>query len=205
MNNFSLRELECFSAVAEELSFSKAANRLNLSQPPLSRHIRNLEDKLGTKLFERTQRTVRITTAGRIFQKETRGILTQLARAEDAVRRTGDPAALSLDIAFNSSLLSSNLVACFRRFRAARPDIRLTLHDCLAADQVAAVRNGRLDVGFVGFAPEKQDEMISFKLWEKEPVIALLPEEHPLGHKKKIRIDDLHGLPMVSRQRPIDC
>src|SRR3954462_1789614 len=87
--DYSLRELECFTAAAEELSFTRAARRLHLAQPPLSRHIRALEEKIGTRLFERTRRTVVLTAAGSLFYEESRGILAQLVRAGEMAKRSG--------------------------------------------------------------------------------------------------------------------
>src|SRR5882762_7779766 len=107
--DYTLRELECFTAVAEELSFTRAARRLHLAQPPLSRHIRALEEKIGTRLFERTRRTVVLTAAGGLFYEETRGILPQLIRAGEMAKRSGHGELARLRIGFVSAVLSPEL------------------------------------------------------------------------------------------------
>ena len=89
MIDFSIRELECFVAVAEELSFTRAAIRLRLAQPPLSRHIQTLESRLGTKLFLRSPRSVSLTAAGRTFFADTKGTLAQLQHAAESAKRAG--------------------------------------------------------------------------------------------------------------------
>src|SRR5688500_18676233 len=99
---YSLRELECFTAVAEELSFTRAAQKLRLAQPPLSRHVRALEEKLGGKLFDRTGRRIALTPAGALFYEETRHILPQLAWAGEATRRFASGASDRLRLGFVS-------------------------------------------------------------------------------------------------------
>src|SRR6478735_3172389 len=104
--DYSLRELECFTAVAEELSFTRAARRLHLSQPPLSRHIRALEEKVGARLFTREARVVALTQAGRLFHEESRGILAQLARAGEAARRSAHGESDRLRLGMVSAVMS---------------------------------------------------------------------------------------------------
>ncbi|HEY9250730.1 MAG TPA: LysR family transcriptional regulator, partial [Rariglobus sp.] len=94
--NYSLRELECFTAVAEELSFTRAARKLHLAQPPLSRHVRMLEEKLGAPLFTRANRKVALTSAGALFYEETRTVLPQLLHAGEATRRFASGETVSL-------------------------------------------------------------------------------------------------------------
>src|SRR5437016_5171989 len=113
MIDFSLRELESFLAVAEELSFTRAAKRLRLAQPPLSRHIRSLEDRLGVRLFERTNRTVALTLAGRAFYAEVREPLLSLERAAASAKRAASGALARLELGFVSSLLGPELADLF--------------------------------------------------------------------------------------------
>src|SRR6266404_4165770 len=100
MIDYSLRELESFVAVAEELSFTRAAARLHLAQPPLSRHIRTLEDRLGVRLFERTNRRVALTVAGRAFYSDVHDPMLRLERASVAAKRAATGAAARLEIGF---------------------------------------------------------------------------------------------------------
>jgi DNA-binding transcriptional LysR family regulator len=193
--DYTLRELECFTAVAEELSFTRAARRLHLAQPPLSRHIRVLEEKMGVRLFERDQHGVALTTAGGLFYEETRGILPQLSRAGEAVRRAARGETTRLRLGFVSAVLSAELVETFRKFRAAHPQVQVMLHDSPPAEQLQAIAEGRLDGGFVGLMPEDHPAGVRFVPWRKEPLLCFLPAGHRLakpnskqGAQKKYRI-----------------
>src|SRR5262245_13006043 len=121
MIEYSIRELEAFVAVAEELSFTRAAARLRLAQPPLSRHIRTLEERLGVRLFDRTNRSVALTEAGRSFYSEVQEPLVRLQRAAAVARRAATGETARLEIGFVSSLLGPELTEVFRRFHAAHP------------------------------------------------------------------------------------
>src|SRR5436305_2037427 len=135
MIEYSLRELESFVAVAEELSFTRAAARLRLAQPPLSRAVRSLETRLGLRLFERTNRSVALTTAGRSFYAEVQPPLLRLQRAGATARRAAAGETARLEIGFVSSLLGPELTDVFRRFRAAHPAVQLTLQDRIPSEQ----------------------------------------------------------------------
>lgn len=189
--DFSLRELECFTAVAAELSFTRAAARLHLAQPPLSRHIRALEEKVGAALFDRSGRKVVLTVAGSRFQEETRGILSQLNRAADAARRAGSGEVARLRIGFVSAVLTSELVETFRRFRLRHPDIQILLHDLPPAEQLRLIAAGGLDGGFIGLRPVETDSGIRFTPWRTERLMAFLPAGHPLGGRAKIALKEL--------------
>ncbi|QIF05132.1 LysR substrate-binding domain-containing protein [Roseimicrobium sp. ORNL1] len=182
--DYTLRELECFTAVAEELSFTRAARRLHLAQPPLSRHIRVLEEKMGVRLFERDQHGVSLTTAGGLFYEETRGILPQLSRAGEAVRRAARGETARLRLGFVSAVLSAELVETFRKFRAAHAQVQVMLHDSPPAEQLQAITEGRLDGGFVGLMPEDHPAGVKFVPWRKEPLLCFLPAGHPLAKVK---------------------
>lgn len=197
MNDYTLRELECFLAVAEELSFTRAAKRLNLAQPPLSRHIKNLEDKLEVSLFERSRRNVSLTAAGRAFREEAATILHQLRRAAEAARRAAAGETDRLEIGFVSAVLSSELVEVFATYRRENPNVRLILHDLLPADQLAALEKGELDLGFVGVAPEVVPSSLSITTWRDERLMVYLPADHPLAKRKRIRLSSLKDEPFV--------
>ncbi len=196
--DYSLRELECFTAVAEELSFTRAARRLHLAQPPLSRHIRTLEEKIGARLFERTQRSVRLTGAGALFYDETRGILRQLVRAGEAARRSALGATSRLRLGFVSAVLSPELVETFRLFRAEHPEVQVMLHDSPPAEQLQAIARGALDGGFVGLAPANHPAGIHLAPWRREPLACFVPAGHRLAGIPKIALKDLAAEPFVA-------
>ena len=191
MNDFSFRELECFIAVSEELSFTRAAQRLHLAQPPLSRHIRNLEEKLGVKLFERTNREVRLTTPGDAFRGEAQEILMKVQRAGEAARRAEAGETGRLDVGFVSAVLSPELVRIFSGFRKAKPHVQLNLHDHPPSEQLEALMNGELEIGFIGVEPEKVPEGIRCTDWMDERLRLFLPVGHPFERRKEVRLRDL--------------
>tara|TARA_R110002096_G_scaffold23303_3_gene74234 strand:+ start:1290 stop:2171 length:882 start_codon:yes stop_codon:yes gene_type:complete len=195
--DFSLRELECFVAVAEELSFTRAAVRLHLAQPPLSRHIKNLEEKLGVTLFERSRRKVSMTAAGRAFLGEAREILLHIRRAGETARRAAEGETNQLEVGFVSAVLSPELVAVFSSFRKQHPEVRLNLHDRLPAEQMHGLEEGSLDICFVGVAPEKHSSEIALSSWKEEPLMAFLPADHLLAGKSRVRVADLKDDPFV--------
>lgn len=196
--DYSLRELECFIAVAEELSFTRAAHRLHLAQPPLSRHVRALEEKLGTRLFERSKRSVRLTAAGGLFFEETRGILPQLVRAGELTRRSGRGEIARLRIGFVSAVLSPELIETFRRFRARHPEVQVILQDQPPAEQLRAIGRGALDGGFVGLEPGERIPGIAYRACSREAVACFVPSGHRLAGRDRIALKELAGEPMVA-------
>jgi DNA-binding transcriptional LysR family regulator len=186
MNDYSIRELECFVAVAEELSFTRAAKRLHLAQPPLSRHIQALESRLGTRLFDRSTRGVSITAAGRAFLQDTRSGLTQLQRAGASAKRAARGETGRLEIGFTSAVYSPELVQIFRSFRKKYPQVQMILHDDLPSDQLRWVAEGRIDGGFVGTAPQKGNAELSFIPWHKEPLLLFVPPDHHLAKSRQV-------------------
>ncbi len=191
MIDYSIRELECFVAVAEELSFTRAAGRLRLSQPPLSRHIQSLESRLGTKLFLRSPRAVALTAAGRAFLADTKGTLAQLQRAGEAAKRAARGETSRLALGFVSAVLNPKLIGIFQRYRANHPVVQLTLQDSPPAEQLDAVARGRLDGGFVGSMPGNPSSGLVFIPWSQEPLMLFLPPGHRLSSSRKVRLADL--------------
>ena len=200
--DYTLRELECFTAVAEELSFTRAARRLHLAQPPLSRHIRELEERLGAKLFERQPRAVAITPVGRLFYEESRGVLAQLNRAGELARRAARGENTSLRLGFVSAVLGPEIVEVLRRFRESQPGVQIMLHDLPPAEQLSLIAEGRLDAGFVGLPPSRQRTGLRFIPWRKEPLLAFVPSGHPFAKRSRIDLADLReeGFVAVSNE-----
>lgn len=196
--DYSLRELECFIAVAEELSFTRAAHRLHLAQPPLSRHVRALEEKLGTRLFERSKRSVRLTAAGGLFFEETRGILPQLIRAGEMTKRSGQGELSRLRIGFVSAVLSPELIETFQAFRARHPEVQVILQDQPPAEQLQAIARGTLDGGFVGLEPNDRVPGIQYRAWSNEALACFVPSGHWLASRGRIALKELAGEPFVA-------
>ena len=189
----SFRELECFIAVAEELSFTRAAKRLRLAQPPLSRHIRVLEEKIGAVLFLRGQGGVSLTAAGSLFYEDTRNIPRRLARAADAARRHASGETARLRLGFVSAVMNEELAAVMRRFRAARPGVRILLHDMPPQDQLVALAEGRLDAGFIGLLPDQPAAGLRFVRWRQEPLVCVVAEDHAMAGQRHLSLAKLAG------------
>lgn len=184
--DYTLRELECFAAVAEELSFTRAARRLHLAQPPLSRHIRALEEKIGAPLFDRQPRVVALTPAGRAFHEESRGLLAQLIRAAETARRAAHGEETQLRLGFVSAVLGGEIVRVLRHFREAHPSVQLVLHDMPPAEQVRLIAEGRLDGGFVGLTPADRTPSLRFIPWWRERLLVFVPSGHPLSTRTRV-------------------
>ena len=143
MNRIDLRELECFVAVADHLNFSKAARQLNLSQPPLTRHVQSLEEKLGTRLFNRNTHAVALTDAGALFLEDAAAILRHLDRATESIQRARQGETTRLRLAFVGALLDDKLVCLIQKVREAHPEYQVEMTDLSPAAQLAAIQAGR--------------------------------------------------------------
>jgi DNA-binding transcriptional LysR family regulator len=199
-----LRHLRYFVRVAEELHFGRAAERLGISQPPLSQQIRALEDELGVELFARTSRRVALTEAGRLFLAEARRTLTQAAHAIDVARRAQQGEVGELAIGFSTSVPFTAVVArALPAYRDAYPAVRLNLIEMPRGEQIEALTAARIDIGFIrGFdAPALPATMVVTKLME-EPLLVAMQGDHRLaGRVAAPRIEDLEDEPFVLYQR----
>src|SRR5437870_1381255 len=142
-----LRHLRYFIAVAEEENVSRAALKLHVSQPGISRQIRDLEDEIGFQLFERTAKSLKLTDAGKIFLREARAVLQ---RADDAVKNAQAVAGGSgeLHIGYAPSLTARFLPQTLRAFQIVAPKVRVKLHDCSTVEMLAGLREGKLQLAF---------------------------------------------------------
>lgn len=196
--DYSLREMECFLAVAEEGSFSAASRRLHLAQPPITRHVRALEGKIGCELFTRTPSGARLTDAGRAFLEGTRGIPARLTAAAEAARARQNSGQRTLRIGFISAVMSERLETTLAAFRQKHRDVRIMLYDMPPDDQLKAIESGELDGGFIGVAPERADGPLVFSTWYAEDLVALVPADHALAARKSIRLTDLRDEPFIA-------
>ncbi len=195
-----LRQLRYFAAVAEELHFGRAARRMNISQPPLSMQIRNLEEELGLSLFRRTSRSVTLTPEGRLFYDDVSKILKQLGTAVDTVQKAAKGQAGSLSMAFVSPAMDTFLPAAVHSFRRHRPGIVLSFEELATNDQLKALRESRIQVGFLRLFHHDLKDLRTQVIWTESYVVAL-PKGHPLGGKSRINLCDLEGTPMIMYPR----
>jgi DNA-binding transcriptional LysR family regulator len=191
-----LRQLRYFVAVARERNFTRAAERLHIAQPPLSRQIQQLEHEVGVRLIERGSRPVRLTEAGKLFYDQAAQVLEQVERMTEMTRRLVATARTRLGIGFVASTLYGYLPEVIRRYRGARPDVEVTLHEMTSLEQIVALKEGRIDVGF-GRIPH-DDPTVDRVLMRNERLVAALPATHPLSARDgPLRLDDLEPLPLV--------
>ena len=197
-----MHELECFVAIADHLSFTKAARQLQLSQPPLTRQIQALEKKLGTKVFTRSARAVALTNAGARFLEDARAILRHVDHATGAIRYDSQGETGRLRLAFIMALANVKLVQLIQRFRKANPASLVEVSNMYPSAQLTALQAGVLDGGFIVTQPLKPIQGLAFAEWGQEPLLLVLPEEHPLTRIGKLRWQHLQGLPwvMISHQ-----
>ncbi len=198
---FELRHLRAFVAVAEELHFTRAAARLRIAQPPLSQQIRQLEEAVGAQLLARTQRRVQLTDAGRIFLAEAREILRRVESAADTARRTALGQTGEIKVAFAATVLFDALPGIIRAFRERFPDVYLDLREMATGAQLAALRSGDLDIGFVR-EPEPDPEIESIAV-KTETLMIVVDAAHRLAGKKRVAVADLAAEPFVLFPREI--
>ncbi len=191
-----LRHLRYFVTVAEELHFGRAARKLHISQPPLSMQIRSLEGELGVTLLNRNQRHVALTHAGNAFLGEARHILARLDQAVLMTRRAGRGEIGELAIGFISVADYNVLPIVLREFRARYPLVNLTLRESTSDAQVQDLVAGRIDVGFL--LPPVAHPSLSSAPILREPLIAALPDRHPLARKPgKLALAKLKDAPFI--------
>jgi DNA-binding transcriptional LysR family regulator len=181
-----LRHLRYFIAVAEELHFSRAAERLHMAQPPLSAAIRQLEQDLGTELLLRTTRDVRLTEAGIAFLDGAHRTLAELDRARRQAQRAGAGELGNLRVGFSWSARFETLPAIGRSFRASHPDVSLLTEEMWNARMLPALRSGTIDAA-VSLCPEIAGEFAYLPI-RSEPVVALLSHSHPLAGADAIEL-----------------
>jgi DNA-binding transcriptional LysR family regulator len=198
-----LRHLRYFIAVAEELHFGRAAKRLNISQPPLSQQIMQLEKEIGVRMFNRTKRRVEITPAGLVFLAEARRIMTM---SDDAVRRTirADKGEIGqLAVGYIGSANYSVLPQIVREFRKRFQDVDLSLAELNTSNQIEALREGRIQVGFLRPPQGIQNEGLSVEPVFREPLMVAMPQNHRIKGKTPVslRILAKESFIMIPRQR----
>jgi len=184
-------------AVGEEQHYGRAARRLRVAQPALSRQIQDLEEELGFKLFERLPRGVKLSAAGKLFLEDARRILQEVSEAAVRAGRVASGRSGTLRVGFTENASWRGVVPeSFRRFRELQPDAELQLQPSASLEQLEAIRSGRLDAGFVNFMP-KSDPELDQLLVAMQHVELAAPKRHPLTKLKKLRLRDLTDAPFV--------
>lgn len=193
--HLELRHLRYFTAVARELSFSRAAQQLHIAQPPLSRQIRSLEEELGAELIDRSSRPLRLTPAGRFFQAQALQLLDRMAEVQAATARIAGGTRTWFGLGFVPSTLYGALPEVIRRFREAQPEVELSLFEMTTVQQIEALKSGRIDVGFGRL--QIDDDAVVGELVREEPVVAALPTNHRLLRHKSVTLAKLAAEPLL--------
>ena len=196
-----LRHLRYFVAVAEERNFTRAAERLHIAQPPLSRQIQQLEEDLGVTLIEKGVRPLRLTEAGAFFLAHAKPLLDQVRDLRTMTQRVGK-LERTLSVGFVASTLYGLLPDIIRRYRENHPEVEVTLHEMTTVEQLKALKEGRIDVGFGRLKSE--DTSIRRILLREEPmVVALFPGHRLAGAEGGLRLTELvHEGLLVYPQAP---
>ena len=188
--------LRCFVAVAEELHFGRAARRLNMTQPPLSRQIQLLEHLLEAQLFERSHRRVALTAAGRTFLPEARRLLQLAEGAAMSIRRVSEGDAGAVTIGFTAASGYGFLPRVFQELKARLPGVDVALREAVSSAQLDAIGNGRIDIGLV--RPPVRRASFEFRIVLREAMIMALPPEHRLADRMTIDLTELGDDPLIS-------
>src|SRR3954470_2774302 len=196
-----LRHLRYFVAVAEELNFTRAAEKLRLAQPSLTRQVHSLEQELGVRLLDRTRNQVSLTEEGRSFLVDARRLVALSLESVKSVQRFSRGESGQLNIGylfkFNFDLLPVTLASFYQTF----PETSVNLFDMSPAEQLRALEARKIDLGFVGLRPPRANKNTTGLSWEcvaRHKVVVVLPETHPLAKKSKIKITDLKSLFFVA-------
>lgn len=203
---FDFRQLRYFIAVAEELSFTRAAQRLHLSQPPLSQQIQALEQSLGVRLLERDKRNVALTPPGRVFLDQARRILAMADEARSQVAEAAAGYSGHLKLAYTVSVsFHPALPQTLLRLGQNAPNVRVLLSEMYTEPQFSAIRGGQLDVGFVRDVPIHDDDARALRVdvIDREPLLLALPEGHRLAGRTSVELGEVAGEPFVVQPREL--
>lgn len=193
---FTLDQVRCFVAVAQELHFGRAAEALNMTQPPLSRQIQKLERAVGVPLLERDNRHVRLTTAGEVFLTESHRLLTAADEAPALARRIAAGRAGVLRLGFTAATGFSLLGTLVREIGEHMPDVDLDLQELVTVEQIDAIRRGELDLALG--RPPFDDTTFESRLLLSEDLVLVVPEGHPFAAlRRAVRAGDLRDVPLI--------
>lgn len=200
-----LRHLRYFVAVAEELHFGRAAQRLHIAQPPLSRQIKDLERELDADLFERLPRGVQLTAAGRAFLPQARLTLAQAERAKRSAQRAAQGETGRLRVGFiDAATYPGVLPGVLAFFRMHLPLIGLSLFEMDSAEQEEALREGRIDIGILQSPPADAERWLHLEEVYSDPLVAALPRTHRRAARRRLALADLADEGFVLFPRSVD-
>jgi len=190
-----LRHLRYFVCVADEQNIGRAALRLHISQPPLTRQIQQLEEQVGARLFHRTGRGVELTDAGRVLYDDARNILAMAERAAERANKAAQGLLGRVDVAIFGSGIFGAIPRLLRRFRESFPEVSIVLHTMTKEEQLDALRHQRITLAFNRLM-RPVDGLVSETLLN-EPLFVAIPSGHPLCARTAVTMKELEGQPLV--------
>lgn len=198
-----LRHLQYFLVLAEDLNFSRAAERLHIAQPSLSQQIRQLETELETELFDRSVRPIRLTNAGELLLRNATSIVTEAEGTARDVRRAGRGEVGRVRIGYSYGGLYDLVLALLRRVRAAWPDTNMVILQLAEREQIPALRSRRVDIVLGRVTEPLTSDVVRMPLRD-ERLIAILPAHHPLARAPTVMLADLGSEPFVMFPRRLE-
>lgn len=196
-----LRHLRCFLAVAEELHFARAAERLHMEQSPLSRAIKELEEELGVLLFARTTRSTRLTRAGTLFLVHVRRVFAALEQARESVKAAANGFHGQLRVALSDGITPSRLPTLLALCRLEEPEVEIRFFEVPLSQQIKGLHDDLYDVGFAQ-SDEVGDGIVAMPAW-RDTLIVAVPARHPLLAYKRIPLEELLRYPLVLCDRQV--
>lgn len=193
---FDLYRLRCFIVLAEELHFHRAAIRLNMTQPPLSRQIQLLEHEVGVPLFRRSSRQVELTPAGKVFHREAERLLAIAEKARLIARRVAQGETGTVSLAFTAASSYAFLPRLVALAKSRLPEVDLVLREMVTIEQIEALQSGRVDLGFLR-PPVLRSGLTGTRVL-REPLLLAIPADHPLAAREAIAMTELDRLPFVT-------
>jgi len=196
-DDMELRHLRYFVTVAEELNISRASARLRISQPAVSRQLRDLEEELRVALFTREKHGLKLTPAGQSFLAHARDLLRRSIYAVKQMAAFNEQAKETLTVGYIAPVLSSTLTPALRSFSQAHPQAEVALREMTPGEQVKALRAGRIDLALLGNPCPEIEREFSVTVLTRIPFQAVLPDNHLLALRQRIALSELEGEPVI--------
>jgi DNA-binding transcriptional LysR family regulator len=196
-----LRHFRYFVAVAEEQNVSRAALRLHVSQPGLSRQIHDLEDEIGFQLFERSAKSLHLTEAGKVFLEQARAVLQHANEAVSAARAVAQGAPAEIQVGYAPSLTVQILPHALRAFQAKFPKVRVCLHDLTTEEMLTQLQSGKLQVALTVRPPPQMLQGLSFREMARYPIRVAVAPKHPLAKAKSLSLAQVAAEPLLAYSR----
>jgi DNA-binding transcriptional LysR family regulator len=193
--SITIEQLKCFIAVSKEMNFRKAAKNLNMSQPPVTRHIANLEHNLKAKLYERNTRTVKLTKEGTLFLTHATEIISRIEDASEIITKNKDSKIGTISLGFVPSMANEILPLIANHLKKKLPQVKLIFKESMSFEQVEALNTGNLDIGLTRLP--KDLESFNYSRVVSEPYFLAVNNNHELSKKDNITVKDLHNIDFI--------